>query len=43
MGDLALTTTRIGTTSTAEVVRRQDDGTWCWVIDRPDMLIASVL
>ncbi|MEV7957464.1 hypothetical protein [Streptomyces sp. NPDC088141] len=43
MGDLALTTTRIGNTSTAEVARRQDDGTWRWVIDRPDVLLASEL
>lgn len=35
-GDLALTSTRLpdGRT-TAEVARRQPDGTWLWVIDQP--------
>ncbi len=34
-GDLALTSTRLpGGTVTAEVARRQSDGTWLWVIDR---------
>ncbi len=34
-GDLALTSTRLPDgTVTAEVARRQDDGTWLWVIDR---------
>ena len=34
-GDLALTSTRLPDGSvTAEVARRQDDGTWLWVIDR---------
>jgi ketosteroid isomerase-like protein len=33
--DLALTSTRLPDGSvTAEVARRQDDGTWLWVIDR---------
>lgn len=35
--DLALTTTQIGESATAEVARRQADGTWRWVIDRPDV------
>ena len=34
-GDLALTATRLPDgTITAEVARRQSDGTWLWVIDR---------
>jgi len=34
-GDLALTSTRCANGSvTAEVARRQNDGTWLWVIDR---------
>lgn len=38
-GDLALTSARIGDTRvTAEVARRQPDGTWLWVLDRPDFL-----
>jgi ketosteroid isomerase-like protein len=34
-GDLALTSTRLPDGSvTSEVARRQDDGTWAWVIDK---------
>ena len=34
-GDLALTSTRLPDGSvTAEVARRQADGTWLWVIDK---------
>jgi hypothetical protein len=34
-GDLALTSTRLPDgTVTAEVARRQSDGTWLWVIDQ---------
>jgi len=34
-GDLALTSTRLPDgTVTAEVARRQNDGTWLWVIDQ---------
>jgi hypothetical protein len=34
-GDLALTSTRsLDGDTTSEVARRQDDGTWLWVIDR---------
>ena len=34
-GDLALTSTRLPDgTVTAEVARRQPDGTWLWVLDR---------
>jgi len=34
-GDLALTSTRLPDGSvTAEIARRQGDGTWLWVIDR---------
>lgn len=35
-GDLALTTSRLTNgTVTAEVARRQPDGTWLWTIDQP--------
>lgn len=35
-GDLALTSTRLDDGSTtAEVARRQPDGTWRWAIDQP--------
>lgn len=38
-GDLALTSARIGDTRvTAEVARRQADGSWLWVLDKPDFL-----
>ncbi len=38
-GDLALTSTRLPDGSvTAEVARRQADGTWLWVIDRFSVL-----
>ena len=34
-GDIALTSTRLPDgTVTAEIARRQNDGTWLWVIDR---------
>lgn len=34
-GDLALTSTRLSDgTVTAEIARRQSDGTWLWVIDK---------
>ena len=34
-GDLALTSTRLPDGSvTAEIARRQDDGTWRWVVDQ---------
>ncbi len=37
--DLALTSTRLpGGGATAEVARRQPDGTWRWVIDQPAVL-----
>lgn len=39
LGDLALTSTRlVGGGATAEVARRQPDGTWLWVIDQPNIL-----
>lgn len=39
-GDLALTTTRLGNGAvTAEVARRQADGTWLWVVDQPSILL----
>jgi ketosteroid isomerase-like protein len=34
-GDLALTSTKFDGGATAEVARRQPDGTWLWVIDQP--------
>jgi ketosteroid isomerase-like protein len=38
-GDLALTSTRLaGRGATAEVARRQPDGTWLWIIDQPAIL-----
>jgi ketosteroid isomerase-like protein len=37
-GDLALTSTRFSGGATAEVARRQPDGTWLWVIDQPSIL-----
>ena len=37
-GDLALTSTRFDGGTTAEVARRQLDGTWLWVIDQPRVL-----
>lgn len=39
VGDLALTSTRVNSDDvTAEVARRQPDGTWRWVIDRWNVL-----
>lgn len=38
-GDLALTSTRlVDGGATAEVARRQPDGTWLWVLDEPNVL-----
>ena len=38
-GDLALTSTRLGGgNATAEVARRQPNGTWLWAIDQPRVL-----
>lgn len=36
-GDLALTSTRFAGGATAEVARRQPDGSWLWVIDQPNV------
>lgn len=36
--DLALTSRKTGGDATAEVARRQPDGTWLWVIDQPSVL-----
>jgi len=37
-GDLALTSTRLPNGMvTAEIARRQDDGTWLWVVDQPSI------
>ena len=39
LGDLALTSTRlVGGGATAEIARRQPDGSWRWVVDRPNVL-----
>lgn len=37
-GDLALTSTRLPGQVTAEVARRQPDGSWLWLIDQPNVL-----
>lgn len=37
-GDLALTSARIPNGATAAVAHRQPDGTWLWILDRPDVL-----
>jgi ketosteroid isomerase-like protein len=38
LGDLALTSTRLaGGGATAEIARRQPDGSWRWAVDRPDV------
>lgn len=37
-GDLALTSTRFTGGATAEVARRQADGSWLWVVDQPNIL-----
>ncbi len=38
-GDLALTSTRlVGGGATAEVARRRSDGSWRWIIDRPNVI-----
>jgi ketosteroid isomerase-like protein len=38
-GNLALTSSRLPDgTVTVEVARRQQDGTWLWVLDQPDVL-----
>jgi len=37
--DLALTSTRLADGGvTAEIARRQLDGTWLWILDRPNLL-----
>jgi ketosteroid isomerase-like protein len=39
VGELALTSTRLlNGSATAEVARRQPDGTWLWAADQPDVL-----
>jgi ketosteroid isomerase-like protein len=40
-GDMALTTTQIGDSATAEVARRQADAGWRWVLDRPNVMIST--
>ena len=36
--DLALTSTKFPGNATVEVARRQEDGSWLWVIDQPSVL-----
>jgi ketosteroid isomerase-like protein len=36
-GDLALTSTLFPGGATAEIVRRQSDGTWLWVVAQPNV------
>ena len=41
-GDLALTSTRVpGAFVTAEVARRQRDGSWKWAIDQPSLRVTD--
>ena len=37
-GDLALTSTRFQGGATAEIARRQPDGTWLWAVDQPSVI-----
>ena len=37
-GELALTWTRLPGGATAEIARRQPDGTWLWTVDQPYIL-----
>lgn len=37
-GDLALTSTRFQGGATSEIARRQDDGTWLWIVDQPNVV-----
>ncbi|MBO0831470.1 MAG: nuclear transport factor 2 family protein [Actinobacteria bacterium] len=37
-GDMALTMTNRPGNATAEVARRQPDGTWLWMIDQPSVI-----
>ncbi len=37
-GDLALTSTRFRGGATAEIARRQSDGTWLWIADQPNVV-----
>ncbi len=37
LGDLALTSSATPAAFTAEVARRQPDGSWLWILDRPNV------
>jgi ketosteroid isomerase-like protein len=37
-GDLALTSTRFQGGATAEIARRQADGSWLWIADQPNVV-----
>jgi len=37
-GDIAITSTVRAGNATAEIARRQPDGTWLWLIDQPSVL-----
>lgn len=37
-GDIALTSTHVDGRATAEIARRQPDGSWRWVADQPQVL-----
>jgi ketosteroid isomerase-like protein len=37
-GELALTSSRLPGGATAEIARRQQDGTWLWIADQPRVI-----
>jgi hypothetical protein len=44
LGELALTSTVLSPeTATAEVARRQPDGSWRWILDRPNVWLTVPL
>jgi hypothetical protein len=40
-GDVALTSTRFQGGATAEIARRQPDGSWLWAADQPRVVAGS--